>query len=128
MSKQVMYERARERFQTKSEMINRDTCNRNTLMLQNLQSFAHVEHRQLFFSVLCCLLCMSKLFLSTEDVASNQHVIDSIDDQLRQLALKKAELQIRLDNILNANHKKDEKGGFEIHRRKILLNHHTLFL
>ncbi|XP_044036500.1 uncharacterized protein LOC122868531 [Siniperca chuatsi] len=48
-------------------------------------------------------------FGQTEEAVLNQHEIDSIDDKLKQLTERKAELQKSHDNILNAKDKKREK-------------------
>nr|XP_046271997.1 protein diaphanous homolog 1-like isoform X1 [Scatophagus argus] len=49
-------------------------------------------------------------FGHAEDKSSNQHEIDSIDDKLKQLTERKAELQKSHDNILNAKDKKSKIG------------------
>ncbi|XP_071326507.1 lipopolysaccharide-induced tumor necrosis factor-alpha factor homolog isoform X2 [Trachinotus anak] len=46
-------------------------------------------------------------FGQTEEAASSQHEIDSIDDKLKQLTERKAELQKSRDTILTANDKKN---------------------
>lgn len=47
-------------------------------------------------------------FGQTEEAASNLHEVDNIDDKLKQLTERKAELLIHHDNILNA---KDMTNG-----------------
>ncbi|XP_041813857.1 lipopolysaccharide-induced tumor necrosis factor-alpha factor homolog [Chelmon rostratus] len=47
-------------------------------------------------------------FGQAEGAASNQHEIDSIDDKLKQLTERKAELQKSHDNILHAKDKKED--------------------
>nr|XP_046271998.1 uncharacterized protein LOC124073658 isoform X2 [Scatophagus argus] len=51
-------------------------------------------------------------FGHAEDKSSNQHEIDSIDDKLKQLTERKAELQKSHDNILNAKDKKSKIVSF----------------
>ncbi|KAF1379696.1 hypothetical protein PFLUV_G00178690 [Perca fluviatilis] len=48
-------------------------------------------------------------FGQTEEAVSKQHEIDSIDDKLKQLTERKAELQNNLDSILNAKEKNNNK-------------------
>lgn len=53
---------------------------------------------------------LSQLFL-TEEADTNQHEIDSIDDKLKQLTERKAELQKSLDNLVNVKHENKGKKG-----------------
>lgn len=49
-------------------------------------------------------------FLLPEEADSKQLEIDSIDDKLKQLTERKAELQNSLESILNAKVKNSKKG------------------
>ncbi|XP_034749478.1 uncharacterized protein LOC117957676 isoform X2 [Etheostoma cragini] len=48
-------------------------------------------------------------YRQSEEVVSKQHDIDSIDDKLKQLTERKAELQQSLESVLNAKEKNSER-------------------
>lgn len=92
-------------------------CNTTLFMLQELTStqVSCMHHTR---KAVCSNLCnnsVDKFFACEEEAASQQEQqqqqqIDTIDDQLKKLTARKAELQNRLDNIDNAKEKNNEKG------------------